>query len=287
MSNNQVDKITFQGSPMQLVGRRLALNTHAPNFLLVNNAMEEVDFSKFKGKIKVITSLPSLDTPVCELQAKRFNKSAAALSDNIVVMVVSKDLPFAQKRFCIDHDINNLMVLSDYKYSSFGVNYGLLIKDLNLLARAVVILDSSDVVRYIQIGAELTDPLDYEDALTHLTTINTQTPSKPKVSPVVCKSCSVGMPLSIEIVQNRLSSLTGWCLVDDKKITKEITFTSYSLAKYFLDLIVLIAEEQKHHPTLILSFNKLKIVLSTHAADGLTENDFVIAQMVDELIPLS
>jgi thiol peroxidase len=171
MSNNQVDRITFQGSPMQLAGRRLTLNRCAPNFLLVNNAMEEVDLSKFKGKIKVITSLPSLDTPVCELQAKRFNKSASTLSDNVVVIVVSKDLPFAQKRFCIDHDIKNLLVLSDYKYYSFGINYGLLVKDLNLLARSVVILDGNDVVRYCQIGAELTDPLDYEDALNNLNNV--------------------------------------------------------------------------------------------------------------------
>jgi thiol peroxidase len=133
--------------------------------------MEEVDLSKFKGKIKVITSLPSLDTPVCELQAKRFNKSASTLSDNVVVIVVSKDLPFAQKRFCIDHDIKNLLVLSDYKYYSFGINYGLLVKDLNLLARSVVILDGNDVVRYCQIGAELTDPLDYEDALNNLNNV--------------------------------------------------------------------------------------------------------------------
>jgi thiol peroxidase len=168
MSSDTTGTLTFQGKVMQLIGKRLILNETAPNFLLVNNAMEEVDLSSFKNKIKVITSFPSLDTPICELQVKRFNKSASVTSDNVVIIAVSKDLPFAQKRFCVDYDINNLTVLSDYKYSSFGMNYGLLVKELNLLARAVIILDANNVVRYIQIGEELTNHLDYEDALNNL-----------------------------------------------------------------------------------------------------------------------
>jgi 4a-hydroxytetrahydrobiopterin dehydratase len=94
------------------------------------------------------------------------------------------------------------------------------------------------------------------------------------------------MPLSAEVIQSRLKSLIGWQLVDDKKITREMTFTSFASAKYFLDLLFVLIEEQKHHPNFVLSFNKLKIVLSTHTAGGLTENDFVIARMIDQLIAL-
>ena len=284
MSNDKAKEVTYQSNVMHLAGRTLALNAPAPDFLLVNSEMKEIGLDNFSNKIKVITTLPSLDTPVCELQAKRFNESASILSDNIAVIAVSKDLPFAQSRFCISHGINNLTILSDYKYSSFGINYGLLIKELNLLTRAVIILDSNDIVRYIQIGKEITNQLDYQDALDNLSSIvNAQPFPKKSDLSYKCKSCSFGLLLSTDAVKDRLQSLTGWQLVDDKKIVKDIHFSDFMSAKYFLDLLSIIAEEQKHHPTFILSFNKLRVVLSTHAVAGLTDDDFVIAKIIDDL----
>lgn len=281
----KINKISFQGNPMYLVGRRLILNKPAPDFTVLNNDMVEVGLAQFVNKIKVITTLASLDTPVCELQVKEFNKSAASFSSDVIVLIVSKDLPFAQKRFCANHEANNLMMLSDYKYSSFGINYGLLIKELNLLARAAIILDRNDNVRYIQVGEELTRHLDYADILKHLGKILKAKPlPKNKDLPGKCVSCESGAPpLPIYKIRSRLHHFSDWLLVEDKKIVKEIKFPDFVTAKYFLDLAAFIAQEQGHHPTFTLTYNKLKITLITHAVDGLTENDFVMARLIDEL----
>ena len=166
--SSMAKQIRFKGNPVHLEGTELELGSKAPKFKVVSQDLEDVSLADFKGKVKVITSFPSLDTPVCDLQVKEFNKRASGFSPEVVVLGISKDLPFAQKRFCEMNGIKNVEVLSDYKYSSFGNNYGLLIKELNLLARAVLILDQNDIVRYIQIVEELTTPPDYEDALKNL-----------------------------------------------------------------------------------------------------------------------
>ena len=121
-------QIKFKGNALTLVGRSIKEGAGAPNFKVVSGDLQEAGLADFKGKIKVITTFPSIDTPVCDLQVKEFNKRATAFSGEIVVLGISKDLPFAQKRFCQDNDIKNVVTLSDYKYSSFGINYGLLIK---------------------------------------------------------------------------------------------------------------------------------------------------------------
>lgn len=285
LPNKLANKISFKGNSVQLVGRRLALNQPAPNFVLVTKDMEEVMLAQFKKKIKVITSLVSLYAPVCNLQVKEFEQSIASFSPNVMVMVVSKDLPFAQKEYCVSNKINNLTMLSDYKYSSFGINYGLLIKELNLLARAIVILDSNDVVRYIQIGQEVAEQLDYIDVLNRLNEIIQSGPlSNTKSLPEKCVPCDAGTPpLPVSVIKHRLSSLSDWQLVENKKIVKEIKFTDFKDAKYFLDLLAIITEEQGHHPTFTLIYNKLKITLTTHVAGGLTENDFIMAKIIEEL----
>lgn len=271
---------------MQLAGRKLTLNQVSPDFTVLNNAMEEVRLFQFKHGIKVIASLASLDTPVCESQITKFNKEAVNFFPETMVIVVSKDLPFAQKRFCVDHNINNLLILSDYKYSSFGINYGLLIKELNLLARAVVILDNNNIVKYIQIAEELTNQLDYPDILKNLSEV-VKTKSLPKNKDLLvekCKPCEIGaLPLSIDVINDYLQSFPDWQLIENKKIVKEIKFTDFVTAKYFLDLLAVIAEEQGHHPVFTLVYNKLKITLTTHAANGLTKNDFIMAKIIDEL----
>ena len=186
--------MTFKGSPVTLVGRVLKTGAEAPDFRLISGGMKEARLGDFKGKVKVITSFPSLDTPVCDLQVKEFNKRAAGLSGDAVIIGVSKDLPFAQKRFCESFDIKDITVLSDYKSSSFGINYGLLIKELGLLARAVIIVDKNDTVRYLQIVPELATPPDYRAALTELDLILKSTPSGDGVMlgeglPAHCKPC--------------------------------------------------------------------------------------------------
>ncbi len=166
------EMITFKGKPLTLVGETVTVGKSAPDFEVTSSSMKPVRLSDFKGKIKVISTFPSLDTPVCDLQVKEFNKHAASFSSDIVVIGISKDLPFAIQRFCSENNIKNEVVLSDYKTSSFGMKYGLLIEELNLLARSVQIIDKDGILRYRQVVPELTTPPKYEEVLKALKDIS-------------------------------------------------------------------------------------------------------------------
>ena len=277
--------IYFKGNPLTLVGRNLKVGGIASDFKVTSQDLKEVNLSDFDGKVKVLTTFPSIDTPVCDQQIKEFNKKASGLSDEVVILGISKDLPFAQKRFCESFDIKGVTLLSDYKTSSFGINYGFLIKELNLLARSVVILDRANTVRYIQIVNELTTAPDYQDALSQLEEIAKTAPEAAKNgAPLRCVPCEGKVtPLMKDKIDTLLSRVHDWQLVDGKKIEKVFKFKDFSEAKYFLDLLGIIAEEQGHHPDFTLNFNKLKVSLTTHAAGGLTENDFIMAKIIDEL----
>ncbi|MDD5595098.1 MAG: thiol peroxidase [Candidatus Omnitrophica bacterium] len=277
--------IKFKGNPLTLAGRAMVKLSVAPDFKVTAQDLSQVSLSDFKDKIKILTSFPSIDTPVCDLQVKEFNKKATGISQEAVVIGISKDLPFAQKRFCETFEIKNVKVLSDYKTSSFGINYGLLIKELNLLARSIVIVDKSDRIRYIQIVEELTTPPDFQAALSQLEEVvkNPLSGAKEEIS-AHCKPCEGGtLPLPKEKIEKLLAGYRGWELVDDKKLVKEFKFKDFIEAKYFLDLVSLIAEEQGHHPTITITYNKLRITLTTHAVGGLSENDFIIAKIIDQL----
>ncbi|MDO8661826.1 MAG: thiol peroxidase [Candidatus Omnitrophota bacterium] len=280
-----LSKITFKANPLTLVGRQIDTGSIAPDFRVVDKDLNEAGLVDFKGKIKLISSFPSIDTPVCDLQVKEFNKKAASLSADIVVIGISKDLPFAQSRFCSLNEIKNEVIFSDYKYSSFGINYGLLIKELNLLARSVLIIDKNDILRYFKIVPELTQAVDYQEALGNLEAVLKSPNLIDKQGKVIrCIPCEGVVPaLARAEIEKALSGLPGWEVIEDKKITKEFKFKDFIEAKYFLDLVALIAEEQGHHPTLTLIYNKLKITLTTHAAGGLTANDFIMAGIIDRL----
>lgn len=277
--------ITFKGSPLTLVGRTIETGKQAPYFRVVSQDLKEVTLSQFEGKVKVVTFFPSLDTPVCDQQVKEFNKRSAALSPETVVLGISKDLPFAQKRFCQENDIEKIAVLSDYKTSSFGINYGVLIKELNLLARGVLIIDAKNTIRYFQVVGELTAPPDYEAALSALEDVI----KKPQAAPAEslsekCLPCEGKIaPLPREKVETLMAHYRGWKTEAGQKLEKEFTFKDFPEAKYFLDLVSVISEEQNHHPNMLLKYNKVKIILTTHAAGGLTENDFIMARIIDTL----
>lgn len=277
--------VTFKGSPVTLVGRALKVGIRAPDFKVASSELKETGLADFKGKIRVITFFLSLDTPVCDLQLKEFNKIASGLSSDVVVLGISKDLPFAQKRFCSANEIKNVAVFSDYKASSFGINYGVLVKEMNLLGRGVVIIDKNDILRYIQIVEELTTPPDYEGALKNLEdVIKNSAPSTKEELPSHCKPCEGGTPpMPKEKVDRLLAQYRGWQLAEDKRIVKEFKFKDFIEAKYFVDLVSVIAEEQGHHPGITIIYNKVKITLTTHAIGGLSENDFIMAKFIDEM----
>jgi len=276
--------ITFKGNSLTLAGRETVLNKPARLFTAVNQDLQEITLADFEGKIKIINSFPSLDTPVCDLQVKEFNKRAVSFGPDVAVVGISKDLPFAQKRFCQMNEIKNITVLSDYKYSSFGINYGLLIKELNLLARSVLIIDKNGIIRYMEIVKELTNPPDYPAALRALEFIisNPQAETD-KEAPDHCKPCEGGvLPLQRDAVEKLIAKHRGWELIEDKKISKEFKFTGFQDAKFFTDIVAFLAGEQGHHPVITLMYSKVKITLTTHSAGGLTENDFIMARIIDE-----
>lgn len=281
-------KVFFKGSALTLVGREIKVGDMAPDFKVVTKDLKEVGLKDFKGKMKIITSFLSLDTPVCDLQVKEFNKRAATISKDVLILGLSKDLPFAQSRFCDANNISNIEVLSDYKYSSFGLNYGLLIKEMNLLARAIIIVDANGILRYIQIVEEETKHPDYDDALKNLEQILAKGPmeTKEKELPGHCVPCEKGTPpMPKDKIDRLLAKYSGWELVEDKKLKKEFKFKDFVEAKYFLDLVGVIAEEQGHHPTLTIIYNRVLVTLTTHAAGGLTDNDFIMAKFIDQIKP--
>lgn len=159
--------ITLNGKVMKLSGTLPEVGQKAPHFKAVNHDLLAVEFPEaFLGKIVVFASVPSLDTPVCDIEGKRFNEEATKLSSGVEVVILSMDLPFAQKRWCGTSGIERLRTLSDHRWASFGETYGVLIEDLRLLARAVFVVDRESIVRHVQLVPEVTHEPDYEVVLT-------------------------------------------------------------------------------------------------------------------------
>jgi thioredoxin-dependent peroxiredoxin len=159
--NERTGIITFKGGPLTLVGPELKVGDKAPAFTVVDNGLAPKSLADYAGKVKIISAVPSLDTPVCDTETRRFNQEAASLPGNVVVLTISLDLPFAQSRWCGAAGIDKVVTLSDYRDRSFGTAYGVLIKELLLLGRAVFVVDADDVIRYIQIVPEVTAEPDY------------------------------------------------------------------------------------------------------------------------------
>jgi thiol peroxidase len=157
--------ITFKGNPFTLLGPELTVGDPAPEFTVVDNGLAPVSLGSYSGKIKVISAVPSLDTPVCDMETRRFNQEAASLPDNVAVLTVSLDLPFAQKRWCGAAGIDRVTTLSDYQERSFAQAYGVLIKELKLLSRSIFVIDANNTIRYIQHVPEVTSEPDYAAVL--------------------------------------------------------------------------------------------------------------------------
>ena len=157
--------VTFKGRGLTLEGRQLKVADKSPDFSALAQDLSEVKLSSFAGKTVLIASVPSLDTGVCDMEARRFNTEAAGFGEALQVLVISMDLPFAQKRWCGAAGVKNVRTLSDHRDAKFGTAYGVLIKELRLLARAVFVVDKAGRIRYIQVVDELSNEPDYEAAL--------------------------------------------------------------------------------------------------------------------------
>ena len=161
-------KITFLGNPLTLIGTEKKIGEKADNFTVLDKELKEISLKDFTGKIKLISVTPSLDTPVCDIQARRFNQEAAKLPDDVVIINISMDLPFAISKFCTTAGIDKVKAYSDHRDASFGNAYGVLIKELRLLARSIFIIDRDDTIRYIELVRELSQHPDYDKALAEL-----------------------------------------------------------------------------------------------------------------------
>ena len=161
-------RVTFKGNPLTLIGPELKKGDKAPDFELLANDLSPVTLESFKGKTKLVSVVPSLDTPVCDAQTKRFNEEASKLPSDTVVLTVSADLPFAQTRWCGAAHADKIKTLSDHRETSFGKAYGVLIKELRLLARSIFILGPDDRIQYVEYVKEITQHPNYEKALSSL-----------------------------------------------------------------------------------------------------------------------
>ncbi|MBU1054610.1 MAG: thiol peroxidase [Proteobacteria bacterium] len=153
--------VTMKKNPLTLVGASLKVGDKAPDFEVTDNDMKAKGLSSFSGKVCIISSVPSLDTPVCDMETRRFNTEAAKLSNDVVILTISMDLPFAQKRWIGVAEVDKVITLSDHMNASFGQAYGVLIKEMRLLARAVFVVDKQGIIRYIQLVKEIADEPDY------------------------------------------------------------------------------------------------------------------------------
>ncbi|MBP8677462.1 MAG: thiol peroxidase [Bacteroidales bacterium] len=154
-----------KGNPLTLLGNQIKPGDAAPEIIASDNTLKDVKLSDFKGKVVVVSVFPSIDTGVCATQTRTFNKRATELSEDVVILTMSKDLPFALGRFCAAEGINNIHTLSDFKFSKFGLEYGFLVKENQLLARGVVVIDKNGVVKYKEITKDILDEPNYDLAI--------------------------------------------------------------------------------------------------------------------------
>lgn len=156
--------ITFNQEPVTLLGNEVKVGDTAPDFIVLSNDLQEVTLDDYNGKVKLIVAVPSIDTGVCSEETIRFNKEADTIP-NVQILTISMDLPFAQGRWCAANGVNQLDTLSDHRNADFGKNYGVLIEELRLLARAIFVVDANNKITYVEYVSEVTNHPDYDKAL--------------------------------------------------------------------------------------------------------------------------
>lgn len=157
--------ITFSGNPLTLIGDEIKVGAGAPDFNVVDKDLTPKTLADYSGKVLILSAVPSLDTSVCDMETRRFNTEADKLGDDIAILTFSMDLPFAQARWCGAAGVESVVTLSDHKEASFGEAYGVLIKELRLLSRAVFVVDKSGKIQYVEYLKEITEEPNYEAAL--------------------------------------------------------------------------------------------------------------------------
>lgn len=281
---NGPTEVRFNNEPITLCGRVLRPGYHAPDCELLSNDLQPVHLSDFSDRIRVIASFLSVDTTVCTAQLLAFNRQAKQLGSEVVCLAVSKDLPFAQTRFALENNLRHIRLFSDYVDHSFAANYGLLIRELDLTARAITIVDANDTLRYQQIVTEQSSEPDLDQALSALQEVldNPRLDTTEAPAALQCEPCRTGIgKLSAQEIE--ASQPPRWELVGDSMIMKVFAFPDFTASKQFVDLVAAVAQVQDHHPDVGLSYKQVRIELTTHKAGGLTKNDFIMAAIIDTM----
>jgi thiol peroxidase len=159
----RVGLVTMRGNPLTLVGNEVKVGQAAPDFVALDNNLAPIKLSAYRGRLCIISSVPSLDTPVCDIETRKFNEEASKLGDKVQILTISMDLPFAQKRWCRSAGANKIQTLSDHREAQFGIAYGVLIKELRLLARAVFLVDVKGILQYTQLVKEIVNEPNYDE----------------------------------------------------------------------------------------------------------------------------
>lgn len=157
--------VTFGGNKVTLAGEEIKVGAKAPEFKAVKNDLSVFDSKENNGKVVIYSVAPSIDTPVCSLQTRTFNEEAAGLRDDIVIVTITVDLPFAQARFCANEGIDKTITVSDYNGHEFGTKYGFLMNENQLLARGIVVVDKDGIVKYVEYVPEVTNEVNFDKAL--------------------------------------------------------------------------------------------------------------------------
>ena len=165
MNEERTGVVTFKGMPLTLLGKPVSVGDAAPDFQVLANDLSPRTLADYKGKVLVLSVVPSLDTPVCDMQTRRFNTEAAGLSDKVRILTISCDLPFAQSRWCGAAGVEAVETLSDHRDLSFGLAYGMVLKELRLLGRAVFVICADGVIAHAEVVSEVSHAVDFDAAL--------------------------------------------------------------------------------------------------------------------------
>ncbi len=272
--------VYLKGKPLTLCGRELETGEHAPDFTAVGESLETARLSDFRGKIKLVTFFPSLDTSVCSDQVKEFNRRALQ-AGNVAVIGISMDLPFSQARFRKANSIGNMALFSDHRRASFGSLYGVLIEELRLLARGAFIIDSADILRFSYLADELSHPVDFENIAAALDEV-VRSPAAPVPAfPWRCIPCEKpSTPLDPDRLDQLLARGRDWTRYDGG-IRKEFDFRDFDAAMRFAEMVRAVADEEGYAPGLEVNGSRLTVRLATRG--GLSENEFIMSGIIDQI----
>lgn len=277
--------ILVNGITENLQGRQVTEGSPAPDFRVIDKHLEPVHLADFKNKYLLLTTFPSIDTLVCQRQMEEFNRLADDLPEHTLVLGVSQDLPFALSRYSEENNLYNIFFYSDYYYRSVAHTFGLGLEKTGILARSAVIIDTDGIIQKIYRAAELTKELNYEVIIDDFKNLISEERIERKADTLEkCVPCNGQTPvLNGKVLTELKETVNGWKIVNETVLEKVIPVADFTQAVVLAGAIGENAEAEGHHPDLELGYHSVKVKLSTHKVHGLTQNDFILARIIDHI----